>query len=155
MEENDTISWETTEYVHRVKSADWFWALGIITIAIATASILLGNSLFAILIIIGSFTIALFAVRRPLQVTILLNKKGIAVGTRLYPFSSIKSFWVLIDELPALLLLEVKNPLIQQVTIPIENISPDDVRLFLMKYVEEKEQDHESLIEKISEYFGF
>ena len=48
------IAWEAPEYYHTDKTADWFWTLGIITVTIVIVSLLLGNILFAIFVLIAA-----------------------------------------------------------------------------------------------------
>lgn len=149
-----TLSWETAEYIHTEKSSDWFWALGIIAFSIAVAAVLFGNILFAILILVSAFTLALLAARHPLSVSVTLNEEGITLNERLYPFSSLRSFWVTTEVAPPVLILETKNVLVHRLSITIEDISPDDVRLSLLPHLEEKEQELESFTEKISNAIG-
>ena len=59
------IKWETWEYEYIPKSNNWFWVVGIITIGLATASVLLDNILFAIFVALAGFTISLYASRKP------------------------------------------------------------------------------------------
>ena len=155
MDKNKQLSWHIEEYTQRKKTLDWFGALGIIAVAGAAAAVLVGNILFAILIIVGASVLALFAARKPDFTTITLQPRGIQIGSRLYPYSAVKSFWVLFDEDPAQLLLSVQSSLMPQLSIPIHDVSPDDVRLFLSQYVEEVEQKHDSLTERIMERLGF
>jgi len=150
-----TISWETAEYAHRPKSSDWFWALGIIAVAGAAAAVLANNLLFAVLIIIAALTLTLFAARVPDTFSISLTQRGIIVGNRRYPYSAFESFWVSFETEPPRLLLLSKKIILPQLTIPIENVSPDDVRMHLTHYIEEKEQEVNSAPERIADYLGF
>ncbi len=149
-----TLSWNTVEYRHRPKSTEWFWALGIISIAGAFAAILVGNVLFAALIIIGSFLVALFSARTPEKIKVSLAKQGIFVGEQLHPYASLESFCLLYEEKPVLLKIEMKNPIMPHISIQIENIHPDNVRIFLSNLLEEKETNL-SFFEKIVEHLGF
>ncbi len=88
------FSWHTHEYAHREKTQDWFWVLGIVAVAAAITSIIFGNVLFAIVIVIGAFVIALFAARKPNIVNVDIGEKGVRVGNVLYPFKTLKSFWI-------------------------------------------------------------
>ena len=58
------------------------------------SSIIFGNVLFAIVIVIGAFVIALFAARKPNIVNVDIGEKGVRVGNVLYPFKTLKSFWI-------------------------------------------------------------
>ena len=151
---NKTLSWRTAEYRHHPKSAEWFWALGIISIAGASAAMLVGNVLFATLIIVGSAIVALFSARAPEKLEVSLTKAGILVGTRLYPYTNLGSFSVLYEEDPPILTIKIKNPIMPYLSIQIETVSSDDVRLFLSSFLEEKEIEP-PFFEKIAEHLGF
>jgi len=153
-QENQKLRWQTAEYEHHPKSAEWFWALGIIGIAGAASAFLVDNLLFAILILLGTFTLAMFAARKPEDVTVTISKEGLSINNRLYPYSTLESFWISPDENPRTLLVVLKNPLSPQLGIQIEEVSPDNIRIFLNKYLKEKEQDDISFFERIAKHFG-
>jgi hypothetical protein len=156
MGNNSNLRWETAEYEHREKSSDWFWALWIIAIAGTATAIILGNVLFAILILIGAFTLSLHAVKRPRIVQFEINERGVRIGKTLYPYSTLRSFWIedTGDETSHKILIKSKKILATHIVIPIEHISPSEVRDLLIEYLDE-EEDSESLAQKIVEYFGF
>ena len=59
------LEWRAFEHEHIHKSSDWFWALGIIAIAGAVTAIIFNNILFAIIILVGAFTLSVHAVKKP------------------------------------------------------------------------------------------
>jgi len=154
-QQEDILSWDIPEYRHFKKTGDWFWVLGILAITGITVSILLNNILLAILLFVGALTIALFAIREPQRIKVMLTEKGIRVGKNLHPFTAIHSFYISFDSNQPEILLEVRSALSHQSIIPIRDVSPDDVRLFLAKHITEKEQEIESFAENISRHLGF
>lgn len=152
---NETIEWEIDEYAQKDKTADWFWALGIIVIAAAAASVLLGNLLFAVLIAIGGFLVGLYAKRPPDRLRVELSRRGVVIGTRLHPFKELVAFWVSLEGEAPTLILDRKGTILPHLILPIEDVSPDDVRLFLNQYLQEKELEDAGLVENIMERFGF
>ena len=54
MAQDVLLEWKGREYDHNPKSADWYWALGIIAVAATVAAILFGNYLLAVLIVIAA-----------------------------------------------------------------------------------------------------
>lgn len=150
------LEWTALEHEHIHKSSDWFWALGILAIAAATTSIIFNNVLFAIVILIGAFTVGMNALKPPAQVRFKITSRGIMINNTLYPYSSLESFWVADEnkhEQPKLL-VKSKKLLVPHIVIPIEGASPDDVRDYVLDYLDE-EEDSESLAQKIMEFFGF
>lgn len=150
------ISWHTPEYVFRKRTSDWFWTLGIIAAAAAVTSIIFGNVLFAIIIVIGAFAISLHASREPRIVKVEINERGIAVGHDLYLYRSLHSFWI-DDEHhdgPRLVLRSERSfaPLI---TLPIGDVAElESVRAHLKPHLKEEIHD-ETITSRIIDRFGF
>ncbi len=157
MNETSPLSWHAREYHHEPKSIDWFWAVGIIALCVAITSVIYGDILFAILILIGSGALVIYAVREPEVVYFELNEKGVLIDRKLYPYATLESFWVEIHNNvhphPKLLIKsqKISMPLI---AIPVDEVHPDDVRRFLLDYLPEEEH-FEPLSQKVMEYLGF
>ena len=149
------IAWQTLEYLYYEKSADWYWALGIIAIGLVAVAILNHNILFAIFIIIGAFALALYAVRRPRTITIAISGEGVRIDNRLFPYEALQSFWIFYlpggtKEL-SLRSQKITMPLIK---IPLGDTDPNEVRELLIAYLDEKAQN-ESLIDALARILKF
>src|SRR6185436_1052223 len=94
MNPDEKLDWSALEYEEKEKSADWFWALGIIIVTSSLAAVIYGNYFFAALLIIGGVLLGFFANKKPELISYELNVRGLMIGTRLYPYENIKSFWV-------------------------------------------------------------
>lgn len=149
------LEWNALEHEHIHKNSDWFWALGIIAIAGAAAAIIFSNILFAIVILVGAFTLAINAAKKPSRADFKINERGVIINNTLYPYSSLESFWIEDKEYaPPKLLIKSKKLLSTHIIIPIENVSVADVRDYLLDRINE-EEDSEPLSQKIAELFGF
>lgn len=147
------ISWEVSTHTHRERSVDWYWALGIIAIVSAVISVWLGNTLFAIIIILALGSLGVLAARGPREHSVHINTKGVFVDGTLYPYRSIESFWVERDETPKLLISTtgVITPRMN-LSLPSE-AEAERVRSFLKRYVHEVEQEAH-FGEHLAEIFG-
>ena len=149
------ISWQALEYKRKDKTADWYWAVGLISLAIVVTSFMLHNSLFAILIIISTGILISFSVIAPKIINISINQKGITVGKEMYPFATLDAFWVESqDEENLKILLRSKKLIMPLIAIPLEEIHHLDMREFLLQYLPEVEM-HEPLSQKVMEKLGF
>ncbi len=148
------LRWSAYEHEHVERSADWFWALGIVAVSVALTSILFSNILFAILIIVAAYTIGIIARTPPELVEFELSDRGIRVGDALHRYDEIISFWVE-DELgkEPLLLVDTIKFMSPNLIIPIEGIDPHLVRTFLQERVEEVPMK-EPVSHKILEFLG-
>ena len=86
------LRWSAFEHEHIERGSDWFWALGVIAVSAALTSILFGNVLFALLIIVASFTIGLIARTPPEMHEFEISGKGIRISKNFHPYDSIISF---------------------------------------------------------------
>ncbi|MBM3260869.1 hypothetical protein FJY93_00440 [Candidatus Kaiserbacteria bacterium] len=151
-----TLRWEAYEHDHIERSADWYWALGIVTVSVVIISVLLHNILFGVVVVIAAFTIALIARTPPQLITFEISDRGIRTGKTLHRYSDIISFWVE-DEIAhdrPVLLVDTTKWSAPNLVIPIEHIDPDLVRSYLQERATEKHM-MEPLTHKIVEFFGF
>lgn len=148
------ISWKAPEHMHTEKNADWYWIVGIITITLAIVSILLDNTLFAVLIIVGVFTLTLYSSKRPAIVHIELTSAGVKVHDLLYLYTNLESFWIEEKELTPRILLKTTKKVAPHVIILLGDANPDEVRDELLVHLPEIKQS-EPFLEKLLIYFGF
>ncbi len=149
------LTWQAYEYHHREKSNDWFWALGIIAVGGIVAAIFLHNLLFALLILVASVAIGLFAAREPDLVTFAITRRGIRIDDDLYPYQNLDGFWIedISEAHVPKLLLKSKKVLMPMIVIPIEEVEPEDVYAALLYFLPEEEL-HEPFAHKIMEFVG-
>ena len=152
----DTISWQGYEYDHHEKSSDWFWALGIIALSSAITAIIFKNIIFALLILVGAFVMALFAAKKPHLVHFEISRRGIGIDDTLYPFNSLESFWIEEDEHEHhTLIVKSQRLIMPYIVIPLsDSIWYEDVRNILLTKLTEEEL-HEPISHRVLEFFGF
>ncbi|MFA5651962.1 MAG: hypothetical protein WC933_01210 [Candidatus Paceibacterota bacterium] len=149
------ISWQALEYKRKDKTADWYWAVGLIALSIVIISFITHNVFFAVLVIISTAILLSFSITAPRMLNISINQKGLAVEKDLYPFATLESFWVEgKDEDNQKILFKSKKILMPLIMVPLEEHHHLDVREFLLQYLPEVEM-HESTSKKIMEKLGF
>ena len=151
------LEWEGREYDHNPKSTDWYWALGIIAVASTIASILFGNYLFAVLIIIATIVLALHATKIPPIHRFRLVEQGLVIGDELHLFERMISFSVLEDiegKFPPLLSIKTRNLLSPHLVIPLEGVDADAVYSYFLHHVDENEHPH-TFVDLVAAWLGF
>ncbi|MDE1919772.1 MAG: hypothetical protein KGH56_03755 [Patescibacteria group bacterium] len=151
------LEWEGREYDHNPKSADWYWALGIIAVAGTVAAVLFGSYLVALLIIVAAGALALHAAKEPPLHRFRLVEQGIAVGDELHPFERMISFSVLEDiegELPPVLSIKTESWLSPHLVIPLGGVDADLVYAHFLERVDEDEHHH-TLSDLVAAWLGF
>lgn len=133
------IHWNVPAYTHRPKSVDWYWILGIVSISGAVLAFTFENYLFAVLILLSAFVLALYGAKEPPLLSVTIRERGVQVDRTLYPFLSLKAFFVLDGPHPKLM-LTAQSALTPYIIIPLSNeIDPVVVRETLLAFLDEEE----------------
>ncbi len=148
------LEWSVLEHPYKEKTADWYWILTILAFGGAVAAILFGDVLFALVIAIGAFTIALYAGRRPNQIRVAITKRGIVHDQDLHLYPHIDSFWVEDRFGEPTLHFHCRKLLYPHMSVPLEDIDPELARDILINFLEEVEH-HEPLIHRWATRLGF
>jgi len=151
----DSFTWTIAEYEPKERSHDWYWAVGIITVALAVAAYIFSSIILVLFIALAGGTVILFALRDPDELSVTINERGVRVNNKLYPFPQFDSFWVEDEtEDPPLIILKSEQVYSPLILIPVsENIDPDDVREYLVEHLDEEELAV-PFSRKIMEYLG-
>lgn len=149
------IVWTADEHSHTDKGSDWFWALGIIAVSSAVVAILFKNFLFALLIVVGSFTMALLASRQPRELTFALTPRGIMIDGSLYPYQMLVAFWIKDRETEnPTLIIDARRFLTPHLVVSLEETDAEQVHTYLTEYLPEEELE-EPFGQRLLERFGF
>jgi hypothetical protein len=148
------IEWDAYEYEHKERSPDWYWAVGIVAVSGAIASIIFGNIIFAILLLLSVFSLTLFVNRPPETVHVVLTEAGIQRGDVLYPYYTLHSFWIDDDHPHKKIIVRSRKMFMPLIVVPLGDMNPDRVRTTLLRLLPEEFQSL-PLLERVLEYFGF
>lgn len=151
------LEWEGREYDHNPKSADWYWALGIIAAAAAIASALFGNYLLAVLILVAAGALALHAAKEPPIHRFRLVEEGIVIGNELHRFERMVSFCALEDveeEFPPMLSVKTHSLRAPHLIIPLDGVDADLVYAHFLQNVDE-EMHHHTVSDLVAAWLGF
>jgi hypothetical protein len=151
------LTWEGKEYDHNPKSADWYWALGIISVAGVIASVLFANYLLAVLILIAAVALAIHAAKEPPLHRFQLVEDGILIGEEFHPFERMTSFSMLEDiegEWPPVISIKTENWLAPHLIIPLADVDADLMYAYFIQHVNEEEHQH-SFTDLVAAWLGF
>lgn len=148
------IVWNAPAHLHTEKKPDWYWALGIITLALAAVAFIFGDIITGIFVIVAGLALAIHASKSPHIYTYEINDRGIMQDETLFPFLSLDSFCIPHDEYPHRLLVRSRKLLMPLIVIHIDEVDPESVRQILLKYIAETHH-REPWLMKVLERFGF
>ncbi len=147
------FEWHAKEYTHPEKSADWYWALGIVALALFIACVVFNNVLLGLVVIAAAVTSALQVAKRPRIHRFAITEEGIHIDNRMFTFESMLHFSVLEyldDTIPPALSIKTKHLLAPHLLIPIVGYDPLDVYDYVAAHLPEGKHD-ESAIDRIIE----
>ena len=149
------ISWKIEEYNHREKGPDWFWALGVVTLAGAATVVIFNNALFAVFIVIAGAILGYYAAREPDIIEIAISDAGIQVRSYFYPYDKLTGFAVDEHELGNHLLIETDRLVSPVISIPMpDTLDADALTSLLATRIPEKPLE-EKMSHRIMEHMGF
>ncbi len=148
------VSWSAPEHLYVEKRQDWYWAVGIVTLALAAVAFIFGNVITGIFIIVAAVALVLHASRPPKIVSYEINDRGIMADNVLYPFLTLESFWIPHDEFPPKLIVKSRKLFMPYIVIYIDEVDPENVREIMLTYIAETEH-RESILKHILERLGF
>lgn len=152
-EEFKPIKWEFKEFIVHERGRGWYIGAIIIGGGIIIHSLLTGNWLFALIVVMIGIVMLINQRQGPRDIKFEINHNGIKLGeSKTYQFREIKNFWIIYQP-PEVknLYFEMKSPFQPRLTIPLEKENPIHIRAFLRQYLEE---DLEQETEPFSDSFG-
>ena len=149
------LEWDAHEYEHKERTQDWFWAVGIITVSIAVASIIFGNIIFGIFVLVAAFSLSLYINKHPETLHMKIDSKGISRDKIYYPFETLHSYCIDIEHPHKKIILRSKKMLMPLIVVPLgENVDLEKVNIILKEYLPEEYQQL-PFMENVLEYLGF
>ena len=149
------LSWDAEEFEYYEKNKDWYWSVGIVSIGFFILAIILENWLFALLAVLGGFTVAMHGSKKPREIRFSITSRGILANDVLYPYDSLQHFWINYDPPRHKSLYLISKKLAQtQLNIPLGQADPNEVREQLLKFLDEREIE-ESLFDAIARFLRF
>lgn len=89
--------WQASEYVHHHKSAQWYYGLGAVFVALVVIATISQYWIEIGLFSVMTLAIVVYARKPPRLLTYELTPKGISVEGRMHPYSQFRSFGVVPD----------------------------------------------------------
>lgn len=150
---DEKIAWLADEYKRHDHDPGWYAGLFLVGILLVAWGLYSNNVIATILFVLVVFTIYALSHREPNKVMVELNRKGIVINDRLFPYKELKYFWIFEDDDYARLELETKAIVHRRLSIELEDQDPDIIRDYLNDFVEELEDHEENFVDFLMRKF--
>src|SRR3989338_8037322 len=129
------LEWEVDEYPAHQRSKLWYILAAVIGVALIVYAIATANFLFAVIILMIGVITLLSSFVPPDRVPVLITNTGVVVSDMYYDFQAIKDFSIAYDP-PHVknLYFEFHSPWQPLLTVPLDDIDPNEVRELLLPY---------------------
>lgn len=129
------LEWEVDEYPMHQRSRLWYILAACIGVALIVYAIATANFLFAVIILMIGVITLLSSFVTPDRVPVVITNTGVVVSDMYYDFQAIKDFSIAYDP-PHVrnLYFEFHSPWQPLLTVPLEDIDPNEVRELLLPY---------------------
>jgi len=155
MREKILYSWKTIEFEYYDKQLSWYVHLAVVFLTVAFLLIyFLKLYLVAGIVVLGLIALFVHASHQPRKVSCQITNKQIKLGTRKYPFSKLKSYWIYNQGLYPKLYLQTTDLLFGSISIPLGEGDPAEIRKNLKNLLPEDEEN-ELVSDKIGRWFRY
>ncbi len=148
------LNWKFPEYTQHQRGSLWYIVIGLIFISVFIYSFLSSNFLFIVFLVLFGLIIFLHFKRVPLEVDLKLFEDGLMLGLNFYEWSEIKNFR-LVYRPPEIkrVYFDFKSALTPEISAPLEEQDPIEVRKILKRYLEEDlDRPEETLIDRLNRW---
>ena len=145
------FSWNVREYEQHDRDRRWYIIAGLAGAALLLFSIISGNYLFALVVVLFGIILFLQDIQPPMEVFFGITEAGIVIGDKYYPFKEIGKYWIVYNP-PEVknLYFATSNMLRHRLKIPLLDNDPRPVRDFLNQFiVEDLDQEQEPLSDRL------
>ncbi len=149
------FGWEVDEYEKHERSKRWYVIMALVGIGLLLYSVISGNYLFALIVVLFGIVLFLQDMQQPMQVTFVITEAGIVVGSTYYSFKEISKYWMIYNP-PEVknIYFSTNNVLKHRLQIPLLDNDPRPIRDFLNQFlVEDLEQEEEPLSDRLGRMF--
>jgi len=132
------FQWQHQDFIRYHKNVWWYLISMVVLGILVWWSIITGNFLFAIFLVLFYLVTLLYDNRRPEMIEFAITADGIKTGKTFHYFKEIAHFFVIYQEPGAKgLYFEFRNPLKGRLAIPLDGQNAVAIRDFLIKYLKE------------------
>jgi len=148
------FSWKAPEFAQYSKNNTWFVIVSLAAIGLAVLFFFQKNWTGMVVAITGGLALLSQARSKPRDVACTLYRQGIVINEKAYSYAEFKSFWIIYGDHPAMRLEPTKR-FGAILNVPISEEDPEQVKLFLSKFLPMDENKGEDFSDTIQRWIKF
>jgi hypothetical protein len=152
MENRVLITWQARDEATPKKESAWYWTVGIVSIGVTIAALIIQNYLFALICLLAGFTIMIVGSRAPKRHTYTLTDKGFMIGRELIPYHSIRKF-AIFEHDPMKLTIETTS-IVGSLTAPLHDVDHRAIRTELLNRNIDEVESLDFYVERVARAIG-
>ncbi|MFA5954842.1 MAG: hypothetical protein WC817_04915 [Patescibacteria group bacterium] len=131
-------TWVVSEYPEYTRDRQWYIVASIVGIILVGLAIWYSNFLGAVLVLLTAVIVVARHTTETPTLAVRLQGDGISIGESFYPYSQMKSFWIVFEPPHTkTLYFDFQSAWRPRLPIPLEDADPFSVRQTLLQYLEE------------------
>ncbi|TSC83978.1 MAG: Uncharacterized protein G01um101413_781 [Parcubacteria group bacterium Gr01-1014_13] len=149
------FDWEVNEYEKHDRNKRWYVITAVIGVALLLYSVISGNYLFALVVVLFGIVLFLQDMQQPMRVSFAVTETGIVVGNTYYPFKEITNYWIIYNPPEVKNIYFTTNSILRhRLQIPLLDNDPRPIREYLNEFlVEDLDQEEEPLSDRLGRMF--
>lgn len=149
---NPLHEWTIQEYEQYDRGKRWYILMGVIGVISLVYSLLSGNFLFSLVIVLFAIILFLQSHQRPPQLPFVITDLGLIIGRRFHPYSELENFSIVYRPPEVkVIFFETKSLIEPTLKIPLLDVDPIEIRFSLLEYLPENaEREDEPLSDQLA-----
>ncbi len=145
------VTWQVDEYQRVERSTRWYLIAGIGAVALIVYAVATANFLFAVIILMAGIVTLATSFTPPRRIDVVVTDQGVAIGPRFYEYKKIRDFSLAYQPPDVkILYLDFVSPLNPLLSVPLEDMDPNEVRDTLLAYCRENlDRTEETLTDRL------
>ena len=149
------FAWGVNEYEKHERSRRWYVIAAAVGAALLLYSVISGNYLFALIVVLFGIILFLQDMQQPMEVSFAITEAGIVVGDKYYQFKELTNYWMVYNP-PEVknIYFSTGNVLKHRLQVPLLDNDPRPIKDFLNQFlVEDLEREEEPLSDRLGRMF--
>jgi len=153
-EDKPIFSWKAAEFAVYQKDTKWFLLLMVVAILLIAFFVWNKNWTAVGVVVAGVFAFISLNGVKPKKISCKVYRDGVVIEDKAYRYTDLKSFWLIPGDHPRVRFAR-PGRFSPAINMPIDEEDPEQIRLFLSKYLPEEEGNGEDIADTISRWMKF